>query len=45
MGVSKQRVDVITEVKSPDQVEAVRLEVKRRMRDAAEAYARIQGGG
>ena len=45
MGVSKQWVDVIPEVKNKEQKAAIRNEVKKRMKEIVEAYARIQEGG
>lgn len=45
MGVSKQWVDVIQEVRNDEQAAAIRDEVKKRMKDIVEAYARIQEGG
>lgn len=45
MGVSKQWVDVIGEVKNPEQQQALRDEVKTRMKEIVQAFARIQESG
>lgn len=45
MGVSKQWVDVIPEVKNKEHKTTIRNEVKKRMKDIVEAYSRIQDSG
>lgn len=45
MGVSKQWVDVLSEIKNPEQQEKLREQVRLRMKNVLESYSRIMEGG
>ena len=43
MGTSKQWVDMSNEIKNPEHVEKLKVEIKKRMQEIVEAYGRITG--